>query len=108
MSERDPATPFACTVALPLGTVEVRIDRRGLGLGDRGGFDARWPDPAADAGAPVTVPVELDTPAGAVSLFTVMAHVGAPADVTVEELAVELFYPSDPASADRLAVLVGG
>jgi hypothetical protein len=40
----DPADPFVCRVALPLGTVEVRVDRRGLGLGDRGGFDARWAD----------------------------------------------------------------
>lgn len=29
-------------VACPLGTVEVRLDRRGLELAERGGFSARW------------------------------------------------------------------
>lgn len=51
----DPADPFACRVALPLGRVAVRVDRRGLGLGDRGGFDARWDDGDDDGdGAPLT------------------------------------------------------
>ena len=29
-------------VKLPLGTVRVRLEREGLGLGERGGFEARW------------------------------------------------------------------
>ena len=29
-------------VKAPLGTVVVTLDRRGLGLGERGGFEARW------------------------------------------------------------------
>lgn len=36
------AEPFERVVALPLGRVRVRLDRRGLGLGDRGGFEASW------------------------------------------------------------------
>lgn len=35
-------------VALPLGTAAVKLDRRGLSLGERGGFEARW---VAGAGA---------------------------------------------------------
>ena len=31
-------------VHLPLGVVLVKLDRRGLGLGERGGFEARWAD----------------------------------------------------------------
>jgi hypothetical protein len=53
----DPATPFACRVAFPLGSVVVRVDRRDLGLGDRGGFDAHWDDTPGDVqgGAPLTL-----------------------------------------------------
>ena len=29
-------------VKLPLGTVRVRLERDGLGLGERGGFEAQW------------------------------------------------------------------
>ncbi len=29
-------------VRLPLGTALVKLDRHGLGLGERGGFEARW------------------------------------------------------------------
>lgn len=36
------AQPFSCLVALPLGRVEVKIDRRGLALSARGGFEAIW------------------------------------------------------------------
>lgn len=30
------------SVQLPLGTAEVSLDRQGLDLADRGGFEARW------------------------------------------------------------------
>ena len=37
-------------VRLPLGVVRVKLERGGLGLGDRGGFEAQWAeDDAADA-----------------------------------------------------------
>ena len=36
-------------------------------------------------------------------LFTMMAHFGSPADVTLEELSVEMFYPADEAT--RLALV---
>ncbi len=35
-------SPFTRLVRLPLGPARVRVDRRGLGLGDRGGFVASW------------------------------------------------------------------
>lgn len=34
--------PFSCVVALPLGRVAVTVDRRGLALSARGGFEAHW------------------------------------------------------------------
>ena len=39
------------------------------------------------------------------SLFTMLAHFGAPQHVTLEELSVELFYPADAATRDRLMTL---
>ena len=34
--------PLEHLVKAPLGVVVVTLDRRGMGLGERGGFDARW------------------------------------------------------------------
>ena len=34
--------PLTHLVKAPLGIVAVTLDRRGVGLGERGGFEARW------------------------------------------------------------------
>lgn len=44
------------------------------------------------------VPCVLALPTGTVSLFTTLTAFGTPRDVTLEELCVELFYPSDAPS----------
>lgn len=51
---------------------------------------------------PFQVPLRLRTPEGELSLFGTMATFGAPADVTLSELAVELFYPLDEFTAGYL------
>ena len=38
-------------------------------------------------------------------LFTMLAHFGAPGDVTLEEVSVEMFYPADEATRARLIAL---
>jgi transcriptional regulator with XRE-family HTH domain len=49
------------------------------------------------------VPVELDVGGGQrLSMFTTLTTFGTPLDVTLAELAVELFYPADPESASLL------
>jgi len=50
-------------------------------------------------------PIGLQTPLGEVKLFTVIATLGAPLDVTAANLAIETFLPMDPTSAARLAEL---
>ncbi|MGK8524453.1 helix-turn-helix domain-containing protein [Nocardia asteroides] len=65
------------------------------------------PDAAtgADAGpppGPFEVPIRIRTPAGELSMFSTMATFGAPADVTLSELAIELFYPLDEFTAAAL------
>jgi transcriptional regulator with XRE-family HTH domain len=62
--------------------------------------------PTSPATQPV-VSLKLQTPLGQVSLFTVIATLGAPLDVTAANLAIETFLPMDPESAARLAELGG-
>ena len=54
---------------------------------------------------PHTEPAVLRTPRGEVSLFTVIATLGAPLEVTADNLAIETFLPIDDESAARLAEL---
>src|SRR5262245_43904826 len=70
--------------------------------------EAYLPDepPAGSATQPV-VSLRLQTPLGDVNLFTVIATLGAPLDVTAASLAIETFLPMDPESAARLAELSG-
>jgi hypothetical protein len=58
--------------------------------------------------APATQPVvslNLRTPRGEVSLFTVIATLGAPLEVSAANLAIETFLPMDERSAARLREL---
>ncbi|MFJ2407019.1 helix-turn-helix domain-containing protein [Streptomyces xanthochromogenes] len=63
-------------------------------------------DPAQGPG-PIQVPLRVRTPFGELSLFGTMATFGAPADVTLSELAIELFYPLDEFTALALRTLAG-
>jgi transcriptional regulator with XRE-family HTH domain len=60
--------------------------------------------PTSPATQPV-VSLNLRTPLGEVSLFTVIATLGAPLEVTAASLAIETFVPMDARSAARLAQL---
>jgi transcriptional regulator with XRE-family HTH domain len=60
--------------------------------------------PSSPAHQPV-VTLDLRTREGDVRLFTVIATLGAPLEVTAASLAIETFLPADAASAARLRVL---
>lgn len=60
--------------------------------------------PGAAATQPV-VSLTLRTRRGEVKLFTIIATIGAPLDVTAASLAIETFLPADDASAARLSEL---
>jgi transcriptional regulator with XRE-family HTH domain len=62
--------------------------------------------PAGVATQPM-VSLDLRTPLGDVRLFTVIATLGAPLEVTAANLAIETFLPADSASAERLRELAG-
>jgi transcriptional regulator with XRE-family HTH domain len=53
----------------------------------------------------VVVPIRLRHPDGELALFTTIAPFGTPIDVTVDELALETFFPADTQTARRLARL---
>ena len=53
--------------------------------------------------APVITPLKLRTEAGVLSLFGVTSVFGMPQDVTLDELAIETFFPADAESAAMLA-----
>ncbi len=53
----------------------------------------------------IAIPLELDTPAGRLSLISTVTVFGTPAEVTLSELAIEAFYPADDATAARLLQL---
>jgi transcriptional regulator with XRE-family HTH domain len=64
-------------------------------------------DPPAGLATQPVVSLDLRTPMGEVSLFTVIATIGAPLEVTAASLAIETFVPMDAKSAARLAELAG-
>lgn len=53
---------------------------------------------------PLLVPFRMASPAGELSLFTTLTTFGTPLDVTLDELAIELFFPAD----DRTDQLLRG
>ncbi len=55
--------------------------------------------------SPIQVPLRVRTPHGELSMFSTMATFGAPADVTLSELAIELFYPLDEFTTNALRAL---
>lgn len=47
----------------------------------------------------VVVPLRLRHPAGELTFFSTVTTFGTPLDITVAELAIEAFFPADPATA---------
>ena len=61
-----------------------------------GGRDRKPPPPE------VVVPLRYRTDQAELSFISMTAVVGTPLDITVEELAIESFYPADEATAAAL------
>jgi transcriptional regulator with XRE-family HTH domain len=57
---------------------------------------------AADSPLPVVMPLRLRTENGELSFFSTIATFGTAVDITIEELAIEAFFPADEATADYL------
>jgi transcriptional regulator with XRE-family HTH domain len=69
---------------------------------------AELPDrPSLPDGSELLVPLDLRTPLGDLSFFTTITTIGAPFDVTLEELRLETLLPADAATEATLRSLVG-
>jgi len=53
----------------------------------------------------VVVPFQLATPNGLLSFISTTTIFGTPVDVTLQELALETFFPADEATAQALRQL---
>ena len=62
-----------------------------------GGYTSPAPD--------VLTLFRLRSPVGELALFSTITVVGTPVDITRSELALESFYPADPATTERLQQL---
>jgi hypothetical protein len=52
--------------------------------------------------AQVFVPLQLQSPAGALSIISTITVFGTPHDITLSELALETFFPADAATMHTL------
>lgn len=66
--------------------------------------ETQAPDPAL---AGVLVPLQLRSPAGVLNFISTTTIFGTPVDVTLQELAVESFFPADAATARALQQAAG-
>lgn len=56
----------------------------------------------------VAIPLRLRTDLGVLSFISTITVFGSPLDITLAELAIESFFPADPATAAALRQLQGG
>lgn len=63
--------------------------------------------PAVGSEVPIAVPMVLESPLGRLSFLSTTTVFGTPVEVTLSELAIESFFPADPATSDRLRRLAG-
>lgn len=56
----------------------------------------------------VVIPTRFRSPHGELSMFSTVATFGAPADITLSELAIESFFPADEHTAAVLRARAGG
>lgn len=65
----------------------------------------RSPVPAAPLGG-IVVPLRLRTAHGVLTFISTTTVFGTPLDITLSELAIESFFPADPATAETMRALL--
>ncbi len=83
-------------------TGDPRLERLHAELAAYPGGSAPVPPPSS-----VVLPLRVRADGGELSFFSISATVETAADVTIDELVIESFYPADAATADRLRELTG-
>lgn len=68
-----------------------------------------YPAPASagpvESPSTIVVPLVLETDAGRLSFFSTTTMFGTPVEVTISEIAIESFFPADPATAEALRAM---
>jgi transcriptional regulator with XRE-family HTH domain len=64
------------------------------------------PYPPPSERAPLVVSLRVRTPAGQLAFFSTTTVFGTPVDITLDELAIETFFPADGATAQALQTVV--
>jgi transcriptional regulator with XRE-family HTH domain len=67
------------------------------------GVPTRWREPDLEAPHDLILPMELDVEGRVARMFSTVTAVATPHDVTLQELHVEVFYPSDRETEEVLA-----
>lgn len=88
-----------------LRALHEEVSRYRLPGGEEAGAEPVVP---AAGPSPIQVPLRIRTALGELSMFTTMATFGAPADVTLSELAIELGYPLDEFTKNAFYELSAG
>jgi transcriptional regulator with XRE-family HTH domain len=70
--------------------------------GELEGYPAPHFRAAADDHAGLFIPLVLDAGGARLSFFSTTTMFGTPVDITLSEIAVEAFFPADPATAEAL------
>lgn len=92
-----------------------RLDRQIEATADMGlaalreeisGYPSPHNDNAGPAYNPIAIPLTLETVVGRISFVTTITIFGTPMDVTLQELAIEAFFPADAESAGKLRKLL--
>lgn len=73
---------------------------------DYPGVDELPSRPPLPSGNDLFLPMQVETPRGSLRLISIIATVGAPFDVTLEELRIETLLPADQATEELLRALV--
>ena len=67
--------------------------------------DSAPPAPPPSPNAEFVVPFRINSPSGVLSFFSTTMVFGTPLDVTLSELAIELFFPADQETIERVRAL---
>ena len=72
------------------------------------GVPADWREPDIDTPLSLVLPVEIALGERTARFFTTLTTLGAPQDVTLQELRIESFHAADAATAAMIRSMAGG
>lgn len=115
MTQSQPAEALIANYGEVIGELKSRMQMEALEAGDDPVFGellsaleqtaARFPPPNAAAPRRPLLPLIINSPAGALSFLSAIAHFGTTEDVTIRDLRLELLFPADDQTRAALAAL---